>query len=485
MVVLRMDSVGALEILADGRSPLRLARDVAATGRLSDDAMAKTVDALRDFRAIAEGTGARRTIAVATAALRDSENADELLTRIRDRSGIDVRVIDGEEEARFASLGAMHGLQADHGSVIDIGGGSMELSRLRDRTLVGSWTLPLGALRMSDRFLRSDPPTDAEVQALGEEARRSLVDAGVPPLAGDERLVGTGGTIRNLAKRDRRARPYPIPRLHGYVLTMRRVQDLAALLRSRRLSRRRATPGLNADRADSIVGGALVVLGTMQAIEASELIVSGQGLREGLAFEALGEGLPSADEVRRISLEALAARFATWDAGRAERRARIAERLQEALEPEAGTGPRERLVQAAFVLDIGRSVDFYRRYEHTADILTASDLAGFTHRKLAYLAAVVRYAGDESPAVRLYRPLLGADDRLPVARAATILAIADEIEHRVAPEGGIPVECEARGRSVVLTAPLFDPYRRSILADRFARAFGKRLVIRAPGGPSA
>ena len=104
---------------------------------------------------------------------------------------------------------------------------------------------------------------------------------------------------------------------------------------------------------------------------------------------------------------------------------------------------------------------------------------------LAYLAAVVRYAGDESPAVRLYRPLLGADDRVPLARAATILAIADEVEHRVAPDRGIPVECEARGRSVVLTAPLFDPYRRSLLADRFARAFGKRLVIRAPEGPSA
>src|SRR5439155_3760364 len=129
---------------------------------------------------------------------------------------------------------------------------------------------------------------------------RSLTEAGVPPIASDERLVGTGGTIRNLAKIDRRARPYPIPRLHGYVLTMRRVHDLAALLRSRRLSRRRATPGLNADRADSIVGGAFVVLGTMEAIEASELIVSGQGLREGLAFEALGEDIRSADEVRRI-----------------------------------------------------------------------------------------------------------------------------------------------------------------------------------------
>ena len=178
-----------------------------------------------------------------------------------------------------------------------------------------------------------------------------------------------------------------------------------------------------------------------------------------------------------MSLAALANRFTSWDAGRADQRARIALRLMGTLEPEAGPKAGERLSQAATILDIARSIDYYRRYEHTADILTESDLAGFSHRKLSLLAAVIRQAGDEKMSVRLYQPLLGPEDRRPVARQATFLAIADEIERRIPPGKALPVACEERKRQVIVHAPLFDGYRQGLLADRFHRAFGKRLVF--------
>ena len=471
VVVLDVDDQGSIEILADGRSPLRLARDVAPTGRLSNDAIDRALGALRDFEAIASGNRAVRTVAVATAAIREAANGDDLLARIRAETGIEIRVIDGAEEARLGFLGAVYSLPVEHGTVTDIGGGSMELSRFRDRRLVGSFTLPVGALRMSDRYLVSDPPAPGELEGLASAVRRALQEEGVPALAGDERLIGTGGTIRNLAKIDRSARAYPIPRLDGYVLGRKRVQDLVSVLSGRRLSRRQVMAGLNADRADSIVGGAVVAVTTMETLGAEEVVVSGRGLREGLAFDSIGAHLPSPQSVRRSSIAALAARFASWDRGRAERRAAIAARLLLALEPEAGPSLEERLDQAATVLDVGR------RHEHTADILVASDLAGFTHRKLAWLAAIVRQAGDEEMSVRFYRPLLGADDAEPVARAGAILDIADEIEHRVAPGRRLGVSCEVRGREVHLTAPIFDAARRARLDARFRRAFHRRLVI--------
>jgi exopolyphosphatase/guanosine-5'-triphosphate,3'-diphosphate pyrophosphatase len=480
VVVLRVDPTGYLEILADGRSPLRLARDVGNGGRLSAEAIQRTVEALKDFRAVASGSGAGTTIAVATSAIRESTNADELMERIQVEGGLTVRVIDGAEEARYGFLGAVHGVQVEHGMVVDIGGGSMELSRFRDRTLVESWTLPLGALRLSDRFLVTDPPTDREVETLREHVRGAVADAGVPTLRSDEQLIGTGGTIRNLAKMDRHARRYPIPRLHGYMLTRRRIEDLSELVTSRRLARRKGIGGLNADRADSIVGGALGAGSTMDLLLADAVIVTSQGVREGLAYDAVGKVTPSAEEARRMSIAALARRFTSWDQRRAARRVGMASRILETLEPGAGPGVRERLSQAATILDIGRSIDYYRRYEHTADILTESDLAGFSHRKLALLAAVVRQAGDETMSVNLYRPLLGPDDRQPIARQATILAIADEIESRIAPGNGLPVDCETRRREVLLRAPLFDGYRQGLLAARFRRAFGKRLVLEPP-----
>ncbi len=483
MVVLRIAPQGHLEILADGRSPLRLAKDMTSKPRLSEEAIDRVVAALKDFKGIAAGSSARRVLAVATSAVREAENGDRFLQRVRKEAGVTVTVIDGQEEARYSFLGAVYGVDADHGMLLDVGGGSIEASSFKDRQLVGSVTLPLGGLRLSSKFLRSDPPDDDEIADLRDHIRTTLADADLPKLDASDRLVGTGGTIRNLAKIDREAEHYPMPRIHGYVLTRDRVKDIAAMLGSRTSARRRLIAGLNADRADSIVGGALATLGTMESVGADDLIVSGQGLREGVFYDVLGTSLPPAEQVRQASVAALASRFASWDEGRARRRKAIALALLDALEPEAGRGSKERLEQAATLLDIGRSIDFYRRHAHAADIVTESDLAGFSHRKLALLAAIIREAGEDASVIRSYRPLLGPEDRPGVSRASAILALADEIEHRMPPRAHLPVRCVVKKRQVRLTAPLYDPYRQGILGKQFRRAFGRSLVIE-PGMPA-
>jgi exopolyphosphatase/guanosine-5'-triphosphate,3'-diphosphate pyrophosphatase len=479
VVVMRPGSTSHLEILAEGRSPLRLARDLVEGGSLSSAAIDRAVAALRDFEAIATAVGSSRTIAAATAAVRESANAADFLERARRECGLDVVVIDGDVEARCSFFGAVHGVQADHGVFADIGGGSMELMRFRDRRPGESWTLPLGSLKLSDEFLGSDPPAEREVERLRAFAHETIRDTGVGTLAVGEHLVGTGGTIRNLAKMDQRTKKYPISRIHGYVLARRRVEALRDLLASRPLRRRRSIRGLNADRADSIVGGAIVAGAVLDALGADEITVSGQGLREGLAYGAMGVEMPSAEEVRRASLAALVARFTSWDPGRADRRRRIAASLLATLEPEAGSKRRERLEEAGTVVDIGRSIDYYERYAHAAGILLTSDLEGFSHRKLALLAALLEQAGDEKADVLRYRPLVGQQDRQSLARDSTILNMADEIERRMPPGRDPPVRCEVRGRDVMLRAPVFDLYRQSILAERFRRAFAKLLVIQA------
>ena len=382
-------------------------------------------------------------------------------------------------------LGAVHGLEVSSGFVVDIGGGSQEISRFEDRRLVGSWTLPLGALRLSDRFLRSDPPRPDELDELQDHATAALRDAGLGTIGADQQVIGTGGTIRNLARVDRHIHPYPIPRLHGYVLDRGRIKHIGGLLASRKLVRRRRTPGLNPDRADSIVGGTLVALAFLDSVGASHLVVSGEGLREGIALDTLTPDPPPVDVIREASIRSLVSRFSAWDRQRAERRAGIAMQLLGSLRPEADPSTRRRLADAATVLDIGRSVDYYRRHRHAADMLTEADLAGFSHRSLALLAAVVRNAGDEGSVWQAYRPILSSSDRGGVAEEGTMLALADEIEQRMPPGVVEGVACEDRRKSVVLTAPVFDPWRREALIRRFGRVFRKRLVIRDGGDGDA
>jgi exopolyphosphatase / guanosine-5'-triphosphate,3'-diphosphate pyrophosphatase len=477
IVVLRIGAQGHLEILAASRAPLRLALEVQRTSRITRETIERTAATLRDFRSIAESSGATRTIAVATSAVRESRNAQELLDHIRSESGIDVEVIDGDIEARYAFRGAVHGLEASAGLVMDIGGGSVEVVRFEGRRETGWCTLPLGALRVSDRFLRSDPPTVQEIESLREHALEVLQGAGLDPLQEDGWLVGTGGTIRNLAKIDRQTRTYPIARLHGYVLTRKRAQDVADRVATRPRTRRRSIPGLSRYRADSIVGGSVVALALMELVGASRVLVSGQGLREGIALEHVSSPPSPMGERPEASVRGLASRFSAWDPDRAARRTAIAAKLQEGLWPEAEGESGERLRHAATLLDVGRSIDYYRRHQHAADVVTEADLAGFSHRELALLAAVIRTAGEESSRWQAYRPLLGAEDRDPVARAAAILALADEAERRMPPGPPESISLEQRRKTIVLHVPVVDPWRQEALARRCTKVFGKRFVF--------
>jgi exopolyphosphatase/guanosine-5'-triphosphate,3'-diphosphate pyrophosphatase len=480
VMVYRLEAGGHLHVLAGSRAPLRLVRELDRTGRIPGESLERAFEALRDFRSIAHGSGVKRITAAGTSALRDASNGPAFIRRVRRELGITIRTLSGLEEARYGFLGAVGGLPVEHGALFDLGGGSLQVGRFRGRRLLGAMSVPLGALRVSDAFLKSDPAAPREVRRLREHARGVLDAAGLKALSGDETLVGTGGTLRNLAKIDQRALEYPIPRLHGYVLTRRRLHEIVAGLAGERQKRRARVPGLNADRRDSIVGGGLVIDTLAEALGADHVVVSGEGVREGLARSLARETLDATEAVRRSSLEALASRFVGWSEERAGRREALASALHEALDAGAPGEAAEALGQAARILDIGRTVDFFDRHEHVADLLLATDLGGFSHRQVALLAAIVRQAGDEDARPRSLAPLVTREDREAVERAAVLLTLADEIAERCAPGSSPAPQCHVRGGEAVVAVPALASWGVRGLAERFLAAFGRRLRV-VPG----
>jgi exopolyphosphatase/guanosine-5'-triphosphate,3'-diphosphate pyrophosphatase len=480
LIVYQLEPGGHLRILAGSRAPLRLVRDLDRARRIPADALERAFEALRDFRSIARGSGVRRLLAAGTSAFRDASNGEAFVRRVRRELGIVIRVLSGVEEARYGFLGAGGGLPVRNGVQFDLGGGSLQMARFHDRRLLGAVSVPLGALRVSDGFLRADPPTSREVRRLREHARSVLGDAGLVPLGAGERLVGTGGTLRNIARIDQRATGYPISRLHGFTLSRRRLREIDADLLALRLKRRGRTSGLNQDRRDSVVGGGLVIETLMDVLGARELLVSGQGVREGLALGLLTQDLEAPETVRAGSLEALARRFAGWSADRAHRREALAAALHSGLERFPAPEMEEALAQAARILDVGRTVDFFDRHEHVADLVLATDLAGFTHRQVALLSAVLRRAGDEDARPRSYAPLIGREDRPSLERGAVILALADEITERCPPRSAPVVRCRSRRGEAVVEVPALASWRVRGLGERFERAFGRRLRV-VPG----
>jgi exopolyphosphatase / guanosine-5'-triphosphate,3'-diphosphate pyrophosphatase len=481
VVAYGLDAAGQLRIFASSRAALRLVRDVDRGHRLSPETTDGVVGTLRDFRALALGAGAEKIVGVATAALRDAENGPALMARLRDELGFAVDVIDGDAEARYGFLGGVRGLPVEHGLLFDLGGGSLQVTRFFQRALDRDWSFPLGALRLSQAFLASDPPAEEELRRLRKHVRRTLEEAGVPALRPGEELVGTGGTVRNLAKIDARARDYPIARVHGYVLAREAAREIAGTLASRRQEKRERTAGLSGERGDSIVGGAVAIDTLMATVGAGHVRVSGQGVREGLAYSLLGSALPSPADVRERSVASLTARFAGWDGEHAQRRVAVVEALWSVLMPAGESEMREAVRHGAHVLDIGRAVDFFDRHEHAADFVIASDLDGFTHRDIALVAIVVRSAGDEDADPALYRPLLGREDRTRIAQAGVLLALADDLEERCPPGTAVGLTARLVEGGVVVEVPALLGWRPRALGKRFARAFGRELVVKAGG----
>ncbi|MGE3960971.1 MAG: hypothetical protein AB7F65_04750 [Dehalococcoidia bacterium] len=477
VVVLQIAERGVLEVIDELRAPLRLARALDHDGRLTTGGFETVLDAMGDFVALAKGQGAEEIRAVGTFAMREAKNGGVLAELIRERFGVEVEIVDGYREARFGFTGAVYGIDVTDGLSIDIGGGSLQVVRFRDRAPEYAWTFPFGALRLTDQFIQNDPPKNGELRALRRLLREAFAEAGLPRLGPGEALVGTGGTIRNIGKIDLRRAVYPVNRLHGYRVGRDRVRRMARALARIDATRRAATPGLNAGRADSIVAGAIAVDEVMELVGATELHVSGQGLREGAIRGMVSEALPPPDAVRAASIRSLCSSFERWNRPHAERRAQLARELFDALMPSADPLLREALDHAAQVIDVGATIDVYNRHARAADLVLDSDLQGFSHRAIVAVAALLLLAERPGANLKQYRPIVETLSAEELASAATLLDLADQIERRSPPSELVQAAVVVSNDAVEVRAPVSRWWLGRDAAERFRATFARDLAI--------
>ena len=433
--MVRPTDQGHLDVLADARVALRLVRDLDAAGRLGRGALQRTVETLHAFTVIARRHGARTVSVVATAAIRDAVNSESFVDELRRRSGAAVAVLSGEDEARLALVGAVSALPVESGAVVDLGGGSMEVAGFGRRRFRGGVTLPLGSLRLGDTFLRHDPPRPDELAALRDHVRVRLDDVDVTDLRGAESLVGTGGTVRALAKAARGPAPV-VNRLHGYELGRRDVALLVERLARLPSARRSSIAGISSTRAESVLGGALVIETLLEVAGADVILVSGYGVRQGVIRDQLDLVLPPSRQVREASVGAVLARLRGGRRGSPRRRQLVAA-LAQSLAPRLDPALLEAASHAALLVDAGAHLDHYGRWSETANLVTTADLDGFTHAELSTIAAVLLRAGEAAVPASLRRA--SGVPRRSVEAAGVLLALADDIDRRLPPGRGAAV----------------------------------------------
>ncbi len=280
----RAGTVSAVEERAE---ITRLGKDVDDQGHLRADAIERTVSVLRAYAARAQELGATRIAAVATSAARDAGNGEDFLSAATDALGARPDIVSGRREADLTFRGALMGLDPEGPvAVFDVGGGSTELI-VQVGPLSDAASLDIGAVRLTERFIKHDPPLAEELSALRAFVAHALKDG--PNLRGRP-LVGVAGTVTTLAAISHELEPYRPGALHGTVLASETVTELVARLASMKLEARQEVAGLAPKRADVIVAGAIIVEQVCVHARADRLLVSERGVRWGLAAELLAEG---------------------------------------------------------------------------------------------------------------------------------------------------------------------------------------------------
>jgi exopolyphosphatase/guanosine-5'-triphosphate,3'-diphosphate pyrophosphatase len=278
-------SGGDVRVLDERAEITRLGRGIGADGGLGRPGIERTLAALTDYVAIAHSHGAS-IHAIGTEGLRRAPNASDFLEPAAKILGAPVEVIDGNREAALSFLAAQRSFPAEtQGTavVIDIGGGSTEIIVACAGCMEFRRSLPLGSVRLTEKYVRNDPASAAEVAAITAEIVQQL--ASVPLPASPSTLIGTAGTVTTLAAMSLGLQSYDPARVHGHRLTLSELEKQIDRLRSSTQPQREAMAGLDPKRADVILAGACILLQIALAAHSAQILVSDRGIRWGLLFE--------------------------------------------------------------------------------------------------------------------------------------------------------------------------------------------------------
>ena len=279
--------------VAAGRFVSRLGKDLLNTKMLSDESISKSISSLHDFKALCEQYNVKETLAVGTSALRDAKNSREFLESVREQTGLEIRVISGREEAELTLKGVTSEIQRIPSFIVDVGGGSTEWILYKDRATYKTGSIQLGAVRIFEAFIKSDPPSLEEIKEaalfIKEQVTRSLSEHKVSlslEITSLTELIATGGTATTVASIALGLDRYDSTKVHMHTISYHELRAIFEKLRALPLSERAGIKGLEAGRVDIIVPGVLILLVLMEILKVDMLGISDYGLLEGLLLDS-------------------------------------------------------------------------------------------------------------------------------------------------------------------------------------------------------
>ena len=500
LVVVDAAASDSFAVLAREKDGVRLGHDTLRLGQLSPAAIERATESIKRLRSIAEARGADRIFAVATASVREARNSTQFLKEVQRKAGVSIEILSPIEESRLIGLAAAQGCAASNVSIlnIDIGGGSTEISLMRESSPLALFSVKLGAVGLTETFVNSDPPKAKELKALREEVR-SAMERPARELNGMkwQQVSGTSGTIlaigtalrlRSLSQEERQtegARPA------GDEITFDKLARFNARSSEMNAPERRLVPGISSQRSEIMVAGGQILEGVMQALKIDLLRTCSWALREGVLIDRLREiedesSPPLPDllpDYRLRGVHAVGRRFG-YEEAHAYQVARLSERIFDYLVRSAATDltrhHRTLLSAAALLHDVGYHIAHESHHKHSLYLIKHSELTGFSEAERDVIANVARYHRGSDPRERHESfGMLNEADRDTVIQLSAILRIADALDRRHDSRIN-DLRCARSGRVVHIELQATTNCEREILAaeqkrDLFEQIFNCRL----------
>lgn len=472
------------------KESIRLGRGMNKTGKLSPEGKKRALECLHAYRHMMEVMGTKTCIAVATAAAREATDGREFIEQVEQETGIHIEVISGEREAELGFLGTVNTMAEEDFVLFDLGGASVEITLVKGRRALHSYSVPLGAVTMTDKYALSDKPDPSDiakcrkyVQKKFEEHVSWVKDAALP-------IIGIGGTARTFAKMDQAAKEYQLSRIHNYIVEREDFYNLAEEIQGMDLAARKKLEGLSSDRADLITAGSIIMEVLMRYAKAQSLVVSGCGLRDGVFYEYYGKKYGEGAIARNVLARSVH-NYLDWQDRHMEHLTRVHDTtlsLYDQLQDMHGYGPRERqlLGVAAWLHDSGKAINYYDHARHSAFIIAHAPLYGMRHKEQLIASFIAGFHhGISGKIFRAYRyaSMLEEEEWRLIRKLAVLLALAEASD--VTYEGTIK-ELRAGEHEEAVTLSIVasdtDDHGSAVLelrnlAKSFKKEYGKPLLI--------
>jgi exopolyphosphatase/guanosine-5'-triphosphate,3'-diphosphate pyrophosphatase len=422
---------GVIRVVDEMKAAPRLGAGLSKRGSISEIAVQNALSTLSRMATLANQLGVKRNEVVATSAVREASNGDQFLRLVRSETGLKIKILRGEDEARLAFRSALahFDLAVGRAVVMDIGGGSLELALSADGLVDRLISLPLGAIRTTERYL-GDGRKKKGMRKLRKDVREELRQHLSARHWHSARIICSGGTFTTLASIYlARIGMESAKTVHGTVIPLFELEHIVDMLHNMSPEERQAVPGLSAARSDIIVGGLAVAAEVAARVEAKELVVSGYGIREGILLESAQVAPSPADpgEARERSVRELAER-SHYEEMHSKHVQMLALQLFDSIGQRLGCTPDDRriLSDAALLHDIGYHISYDKHNKHSYHLIEHAELLGVTPAEQIIVANVARYHRGAEPKKKhvnfggLDKPM-----RETIRRLAAILRVAD------------------------------------------------------------